>query len=224
MQRHLRIAVLEAGTPLPAVNAYYKDEGYCGIFSALLRSSAKILGKECLDPDTGLQITKWDVVDAQEYPKLEDIDAVLITGSKHNSYEDVPWINRLVKFTQQVLAQDRVRILGICFGHQIVGRALGAKVGRNDQGWEIAVCDMDLTEEGKELFGLEKIRIQQMHQGIVYNCPPGVTLLGSSPRCAVQGIYAPRRFVTVQGHPEFTGAIEKVVIHSRAKAGIFSED
>lgn len=77
--------------------------------------------------------------------------------AEHNSFEDIPWINRLVEFTQQVLAQNRVRILGICFGHQIVGRALGAKVGRSDQGWEVAVCDMDLTEEGKELFGLEKI-------------------------------------------------------------------
>lgn len=58
----------------------------------------------------------------------------------------------------------------------------------------------------------------------MYNCPPGVTLLGSSPRCAVQGMYAPRRFVTVQGHPEFTGAIETEVIQNRAKAGVFSED
>lgn len=69
----------------------------------------------------------------------------------------MPWINRLVEFTQQVLAQNRVRIVGVCFGHQIVGRALGVKVGRSDQGWEVAVCDMDLTEEGKEVFGLEKL-------------------------------------------------------------------
>jgi GMP synthase-like glutamine amidotransferase len=75
----------------------------------------------------------------------------------HNSFEDVPWINRLVEFTQEVLAQDRVRLLGICFGHQIVGRALNVKVGRSDQGWEIAVCDMDLTNEGKKVFGRDKI-------------------------------------------------------------------
>lgn len=77
--------------------------------------------------------------------------------SGHNSFEDIPWINRLVEFTQQVLAQDRVRLLGICFGHQIVGRALNTKVGRSDQGWEIAVCDVDLTDKGKELFGRDKI-------------------------------------------------------------------
>jgi hypothetical protein len=37
-------------------------------------------------------------------------------------------------------------------------------------------------------------------------------------------MYAPRRFVTVQGHPEFTGDIEDIIIQSRAQAGILSED
>lgn len=82
---------------------------------------------------------------------------MFLKNTEHNSYEDIPWINRLVEFTQQVLAQDRVRIVGVCFGHQILGRAMGVKVGQSDQGWEIAVCDMELTEKGKEVFGLEKI-------------------------------------------------------------------
>jgi GMP synthase-like glutamine amidotransferase len=76
---------------------------------------------------------------------------------EHNSFEDVPWINRLVEFTRKAVAHGRVRVLGICFGHQIIGRALGAKVGRSEDGWEVAVCDMDLTAQGRELFGLDKI-------------------------------------------------------------------
>lgn len=67
-------------------------------------------------------------------------------------------------------------------------------------------------------------RIQQMHQDIVYSCPPGVTLLGSSPRCEIQGMYSPRRLITVQGHPEFNREIETEVIENRARAGIFRED
>lgn len=63
-----------------------------------------------------------------------------------------------------------------------------------------------------------------MHQDIVHDCPEGVTLLGSSPRCAVQGMYAARRFVTVQGHPEFNGEIEDILIRNRAKLGVFAED
>ncbi|KAJ5997640.1 hypothetical protein N7499_005965 [Penicillium canescens] len=222
MHSPLRIAVLECDTPLDSINRRYN--GYGGVFRALLTASAKALNQpEKLNPETGLEITAWDIVNDDKYPKLEDVDAVLLTGSKHNSFDDIPWINRLVEFTQQVLAQDRVRLLGICFGHQIVGRALGAKVGRSDQGWEIAVCDMDLTDKGKELFGREKIRIQQMHRDIVFEYPPNVTPLGSSPRCAVQGMYSPRRFVTVQGHPEFTGDMVTEIIGSRTKSGIFKE-
>lgn len=77
--------------------------------------------------------------------------------TEHNSYEDIPWINRLVDFTRKVIEHDRVRLLGICFGHQIVGRALNVKVGPSSKGWELAVCDVDLTDQGKQLFGKDKL-------------------------------------------------------------------
>lgn len=53
-----------------------------------------------------------------------------------------------------MLAQVRVRLIGVCFGHQIIGRALDVKVDRSDKGWEIAVVPVELTEKGKELFGI----------------------------------------------------------------------
>jgi hypothetical protein len=37
-------------------------------------------------------------------------------------------------------------------------------------------------------------------------------------------MYSPRRFVTVQGHPEFTGDIVTEIVENRAKSGIFKED
>lgn len=80
MRAPLRIAVLECDTPLPNTNARYN--GYGGLFAALLKASAKALNQpERLDPETGLEVTKWDVVNGTEYPTLEDIDAVLLTGS-----------------------------------------------------------------------------------------------------------------------------------------------
>jgi GMP synthase-like glutamine amidotransferase len=63
-----------------------------------------------------------------------------------------------------------------------------------------------------------------MHQDIVFECPPQATLLGSSPRCAVQGMYSPRRFITVQGHPEFNEEIEIEIIKNRTEVGFFSEN
>ena len=77
--------------------------------------------------------------------------------SEHDSFADTPWINKLVNFTEKILSKTKVRVIGVCFGHQIVGRALKARVGRNPDGWEAAVNDVQLSEKGKELFGIEKL-------------------------------------------------------------------
>lgn len=63
-----------------------------------------------------------------------------------------------------------------------------------------------------------------MHRDIVFEYPSNVTPLGSSPRCAVQGMYSPGHFLTVQGHPEFTGEIVSEVVKLRTGAGVFSEE
>lgn len=76
------------------------------------------------------------------------------TPAEFNAFDDDPWIVRLVDFVKEILAQDRVKIIGVCYGHQIVGRALGATVGRSESGaWETSVCQVALTDKGKELFG-----------------------------------------------------------------------
>lgn len=80
--RPLRIAILEADTPLPLTHAKY--HGYGGVFRAFLETGAEALGWK---PQQDLSIESWDVVSVRgvqvgEYPRLEDIDAVLVTGSR----------------------------------------------------------------------------------------------------------------------------------------------
>lgn len=135
-----------------------------------------------------------------------------------------PWVNRLVAYTKSVLAQTRVRIIGVCFGHQIVGRALGSILTRSPLGFEISICKVDLTEMGKSLLdGNESLQIMQMHRDIVVACPPGVKLLGSSPMCENQGMYVQRRLITVQAHPEFRDDIMKELIEIRKGNKIIDE-
>lgn len=88
---------------------------------------------------------------------LDSMLPTLIFRLEHNSFDDHPWILRLVEYTKKAITHNRVRIFGICFGHQIIGRSLGVKVGRSDKGWELSVLDMDLTEQGKKLFGKDKL-------------------------------------------------------------------
>ena len=94
MHTPLRIAVLECDTPVTNTNAKYG--GYRGVFEALLKSSAEALGQpERLSPDD-LEISGWDVVNGEEYPKLEDIDAVLLTGSSALSLPAVLYLHFLL--------------------------------------------------------------------------------------------------------------------------------
>ena len=77
--------------------------------------------------------------------------------AEYNSFDNDPWILKLVEFTKKVLQQDRVRLIGVCFGHQIIGRAMEVKVDRSNQGWEIAVVPVQLTEKGQQLFGIPEL-------------------------------------------------------------------
>ena len=147
----LRLAILEADTPLPGTQAKYKTYG--GVFTNLFARATAPAPVESV-----LRITQHDVVnDPSSYPDLDAIDAMLITGSRHSAYLDEEWIVRLVEYTRKAVASGRVRVVGVCFGHQIVGRALGVPVDRNDKGWEVSVTETKLSDEGKKLFGLETL-------------------------------------------------------------------
>ncbi|KAF2855610.1 glutamine amidotransferas-like protein class-I [Plenodomus tracheiphilus IPT5] len=219
MKTPLRIAILECDTPPPAVVDKYGKYG--AIFTTLLENAAVGVG---LNPKEDLILSSFDVVTAQEYPNLDDIDAVLISGSKHNSYDSDPWILKLVSFTETLLNQDRIRIIGVCFGHQILGRALGAPVGRSDDGWEISVMPVELTAKGKEIFRQDTLSIHQMHRDVVFSYPPTVTPLGGSPRCLTQGMYTPNRLISLQGHPEFNEGIVSHLVRMRNEQGIFGDE
>lgn len=147
----IRLAILLCDTPQPGTLA--RVGNYEAVFSALL--------KDACAPDTlqsQLTITAHDVVnDLDSYPSLDDVDALLLTGSKHDSFRDDPWILKLVEYTKKAIDTERLKLVGVCFGHQIIGRAVGAGVGRSDKGWEIAVTDSELTEKGKEIFQLDKM-------------------------------------------------------------------
>lgn len=81
MKPPLRIAILECDTPLAETRGKYG--GYCGVFKALLAAGADSLEQpDVISSEKGLEISCFDVVDKMEYPDLEEVDAVLITGSR----------------------------------------------------------------------------------------------------------------------------------------------
>lgn len=93
MPRTFRLAVLECDTPVPPVKEARGTYGE--VFRRLLTKGKEGLGAE--GEDVELEISKWDVVTAMEYPKVDDIDGLWISGSSKfdsSSFPMCQWLTR----------------------------------------------------------------------------------------------------------------------------------
>ncbi|KAJ6115308.1 hypothetical protein N7486_001086 [Penicillium sp. IBT 16267x] len=209
----LRIAVLECDTPIqPVVD---KLGTYGAIFERLLTNAA--------GSAVNVEISKWNVVGNPIYPNPNEVDAFLLTGSKYDAFADDRWILTLTEYVKDVVQAHKKPVVGVCFGHQILARALGARVGRGE-GWEVSVDEITLTDAGKEVFGRDKLFLHQMHRDLVFETPEGCVNLGFSGPCAVQGLYMPKRLISIQAHPEFDEFIMTNLLEARHDGGVFNDE
>ncbi|KAG0248824.1 hypothetical protein BG011_009870 [Mortierella polycephala] len=223
--KDIRIALLVCGTPIPAVAKPFGE--YPALFRNLLHSGLDLLkSQKAVDPDTTLTLKGFDVREDIYPERLSDWDGIMISGSASNAYDDVPWINKLVDYVKE-LPRDKEapKVIGICFGHQIIGRAFNAKVGKSSRGWELGWTQTELTESGSKFWQDDIMRIQELHQDIVHDVPQGFTLLASTAHTTNQSMISDdNKIVTLQGHPEFTGPIMTEFIKFRTANGTFSKE
>ncbi|UTV99574.1 glutamine amidotransferase [Marinomonas rhizomae] len=162
-----------------------------------------------LEPDLSFEI--FDVR-LDEFPESTDsCDAWLITGSKSDAYGDDPWISRLCEFIRDVDAKGQV-LVGICFGHQVIARALGGRVAKFDGGWGVGVHHYKIVEEDVVPLDLQDIAFCAFHQDQVLEKPEKMKSFLSSDFCQHAGLIYKDRILTFQGHPEFSKDYEMALI------------
>ncbi|EEP80736.1 predicted protein [Uncinocarpus reesii 1704] len=215
----MRIAVIECDSPIHPVRECLGTYG--DMFERLLIAGLKGLKWENI---VDLKVIKMNVADNPVFPSPETYDAILLTGGKWDAFSDSEWIVKLTEYVAKIFKETTKPILGVCFGHQIIARALGAPVGRGGEGWEIAVEPIVLNDIGRSLFGKETLALHQMHRDIAYEVPMGCANVGSTPKCKIQGLYMPQRILTVQGHPEHNEFVIRTMIEMRRSQGIFGAD
>ncbi|MCI4343299.1 MAG: GMP synthase subunit A [Thermoplasmata archaeon] len=96
-----------------------------------------------------------------------------------------------------------VPVLGICVGHQFLGRHFGGRVVRGDP--EFGAVELTVDRPEHPLFaGLpDHLRAWANHNDHVLVAPPGWATLAHSPSCPVQAMAHPTRPIWgVQFHPE----------------------
>ena len=151
----------------------------------------------------GFEWVVFDVTAGQLPPHATACDGYLISGSRHGAYDPLPWIPPLTEFIQQVNATS-TPMVGLCFGHQIIGHALGGAVNKSDKGWGIGVCDyvVDIAEPWMTP-PREQFSIPACHQDQILSLPPGAIRLAGNEHCENFVVRFADNMVGIQGHPEF---------------------
>ncbi|MFN0063186.1 MAG: glutamine amidotransferase [Myxococcaceae bacterium] len=147
-------------------------------------------------------------------------DAVLVTGSRLSVVSPAPWMEQLGEDLREASARG-TPILGVCFGHQLLGHAWGGSVQRSPKGREIGTSWVRQSAKGlaDPLFrGLpETFAAQTTHEDEVLSPPQGTQILASNAHSQVQALAFNSHVRGVQFHPEFDAAVLRCLITARAK-------
>ena len=94
-----------------------------------------------------------------------------MTGSAAGVYDDLPWIAPLKSFLRDV--DGRAKLVGLCFGHQILAAAFGGTVEKSAKGWGIGLHTYDLFERADWMDDATRISVPAIHQDQVIVPPFG---------------------------------------------------
>ena len=167
-----------------------------------------------LSEDDGLTFTTWNV-EAGELPDgVAAADSFLITGSKSSVYDDKDWIRALEGFVRECHAARR-KLIGICFGHQLVAQALGGTVGKSDKGWGVGVNCYNVDQTAFDLADGDQFCLLASHQDQVVTMPPGAQQIATNDHCEVAGMTLGEHILTFQGHPEFVPEYSRDIMSFR---------
>jgi len=165
--------------------------------------------------DPALTFETWDVEQGQLPTNIDDISGFVITGSKSSVYDDKPWIRRLEALVRQYHAENR-KLVGICFGHQLIAQALGGVVDKSPKGWGVGVHSYDLTDTTLAADGKGgAVHLIASHQDQVMRAPAEANVIASNNHCDIAGMRIGNNVLTFQGHPEFIPDYSRAIMHFR---------
>jgi GMP synthase-like glutamine amidotransferase len=163
----------------------------------------------------GEEIVVYDLATGDFPADLNDCDGWITSGSRRSVYDDVDWIARFAGLVRTLHADGR-RLVGICFGAQMIAHALGGSVGPAATGWAVGIKEVEvLTREAWMDPAVASFRILHSNADQIGSLPPSARLLGRAPGVPVSVLAVGDHIIGFQGHPEFSPAYSAVLMEAR---------
>jgi len=192
----MKIAVLETGVPPDPLGKEFGS--YPDMFSRLL--------------GPGYELETYDV-QAGQLPQADGYGAYLVTGSPAGVYDPYPWIPPLIEF---IRGAGDAKMIGVCFGHQVMAEALGGHVIKSPKGWGAGLQRYEVVHKEPWLNGEREVAIPASHQDQVVRQPPKTEVVARSDFTPFASLaWTDRQAISFQFHPEFSPAYAKALIEKR---------
>lgn len=152
-------------------------------------------------------------------PEPDEIAGAVLSGSPAMVTDREPWSVGLEDWCRR--ANGRVPLLGVCYGHQLLGQALGGRVADNPRGVETGTTVVHATPAARDdalVGGLpDPLLVQESHTQSVIEPPAGAVVLLANAHDPHQALRFSPTTWGVQFHPEFDAAILRGYLETRSE-------
>jgi GMP synthase-like glutamine amidotransferase len=145
---------------------------------------------------------------------LDEQEAFLITGSPLSVLDQHIFTDDLMDFIRRCDVAKKP-LMGACFGHQAIALALGGKVEKSPNGYNVGIEDTVFeNKRGWMTPDRDHLPMYVFHEDVVTELPEGCERLGSTANCKNASFAKGNHIFTTQAHPEFSNAFMRCVLTS----------
>ena len=200
-----KILIIKTGGTFPEIKAIHGD--FEDMFSGCL---------EGID----ISISVYDARNQLPLPPLSDYAGVIITGSHSMVTDCEPWSERLLPYVKS-MHKSKTPTLGVCYGHQLIAKALGGEIGLHPGGPQAGSTEITLTDAGKadRLLGEspETFKVNAGNSQRISKLPNEAIVLAGNDFEPHQAVKFGESMWGLQFHPEFNRSVTCAYIDRTAE-------